>query len=110
MLPSNERLTRAQCFSLLSNTNLLVVFNRLGTLKYLPSSTIGLSVITGSKQEKKAVARNKLRRRLYSIFSKQLVKNLTGMVYVSKHAYSMSFDELTTLFNDLLAKTQKTAR
>lgn len=116
MLPSQERLTRAQCSLLLGNPHIRVVFNRLGTLKYLPntenqSNKQGFSVITGSKTQKKAVLRNALRRKLYTLFRYFYAsggKNpIQGMLYVSKTAYELSFIELNTLFNDLIAKTQK---
>ncbi|MFZ4500118.1 MAG: ribonuclease P protein component [Minisyncoccia bacterium] len=112
MLPATARLTRAQCSELLENPKLLVVFNRLGTLKYVPTlENKAFSVITGSKAQKKAVLRNKLRRRLYSLFSTYYKTNpkkpIIGMLYASKASYELSFSELSLIFNDLLAKTQK---
>ncbi|HEY0980412.1 MAG TPA: ribonuclease P protein component [Candidatus Paceibacterota bacterium] len=112
MLPATARLTRAQCSELLKNPKLLVVFNRLGTLKYLLNVEMkGFSVITGSKAQKKAVLRNKLRRQLYSLFAQyykdEAKKPISGMLYVSKGVYELSFSELSLIFNDLLAKTQK---
>ena len=112
MLPATARLTRAQCSELLKNPQLLVVFNRLGTLKYLSGlENNGFSIITGSKAQKKAVLRNKLRRQLYSLFAKYYKngskKPIIGMLYVSKAVYELSFSELSLIFNDLLAKTQK---
>lgn len=112
MLPATARLSRAQCSELLENPKLLVVFNRLGTLKYLSGvENKGFSIITGSKAQKKAVLRNKFRRQIYSLFAKYYKddskKPIIGMVYVSKSAYELSFSELTLIFNDLLAKTQK---
>jgi len=120
MLPTTARLTRAQCSELLKNPTIKSVFNRLGTLKYTksvdnkgnPGGKYGLSVITGSKQQKKAIKRNKIRRQLYTIFS-NINKNkdispIIAMLYVSKHSYLMSFEELSKECNDLLKKTQKT--
>lgn len=114
MLPSSERLTRAQCSLLLIDPQIRVVFNRIGTLKYRYNTTNkGLSVVTGSKQQKSAVRRNTIRRQLYAIFT-EYYKNtarvpVTGMLYVSKQVYDLSFEELRSLFNDLMAKTQKNA-
>ena len=90
-----------------------MVFSSLGTLKYTKNTTNkGLSVITGSKQQKKAVLRNKLRRQLYTIF-RNYYNNpvntplVVGMFYVSKHSYGMSFEELNIQFCALLTKAQK---
>ncbi len=105
-LPSFMRLTRSQCNEIVKDHS--VVFNRLGTLKYTFKNK-GLSVIVSSKNEKKAVRRNKLKRRLYSIYFQQNV-SIQAMLYVSKHAYSMEFNELKNLFHDLLAKTQKNTK
>jgi len=112
MLPTTARLTRAQCSELLKNPSIKGVFNRLGTLKYIKTDTNkGFCVITGSKQQKKAVKRNKIRRQLYTIFSifyKNKDKSpIIAMLYVSKQSYLMSYDELSKECNDLLTKTQK---
>jgi ribonuclease P protein component len=112
MLPATVRLSRAQCSELLENPKLLVVFNRLGTLKYVSNlKNKAFSVITGSKAQKKAVLRNKLRRQIYSLFEKyyknEPKKPIIGMLYVSKGVYELPFSELSLIFNDLLEKTQK---
>jgi RNase P protein component len=101
MLPSHLRLRR-NIFNDFQKKDPKMVFNRLGTFKYVPFGQ-GFSVVTSSKQEKKAVLRNKLRRRVYSLFQSSK-PDLTGVLFVSKHAYSMDFDEIKKLFNDLLSK------
>ncbi len=107
MLPSSQRLSRQQITALLSDPDLKVVFNRLGTLKYTFSNK-ALTVITGSKQQKKAVLRNKIRRQIYTIFgSYQPKKPIKAMFYVSKQAYSLSFQEIKDLFHALLSKIEK---
>lgn len=112
MLPATARLTRAQCSHLLNDPSLEVAFNRLGTLKYIKNlSNKGLSVITGAKIQKKAVARNKVRRQLYTLFKYFYEHSnktpIIGMLYVSKHVYDMSYDELKQECNALFTKTQK---
>jgi len=112
MMPTTARLTRAQCSDLLKNPSLKGVFNRLGTLKYIKSDiNKGFCVVTGSKQQKKAVKRNKIRRQLYTIFSTIYKNNdktpIIAMLHVSKHSYGMSFEELFKECNDLLTKAQK---
>jgi len=67
----------------------------------------GLTVVTGSKNQKKAVLRNKVRRQLYSLYRQYEQKSLTGMLYVSKQVYDMSYSELKTNFYGLLEKISK---
>lgn len=110
-MPTNARLSRAQCSILLKIPSLQVVFNSLGTLKCTKGiESNGISIITGSKQQKKAVVRNKLRRRLFTIFCnfyKNSEKPLLCMLYVSKQSYMMSFEVLEKECNALLTKAQK---
>jgi ribonuclease P protein component len=112
MLPSSQRLSRQQVTDLLKNPQLKVIFNRTGTLKWDYSPTPALTVVTGSKQQKKAVLRNKLRRQLYNIFhsyqeTSQKSLQLKGILYISKQLYDMSFLELKDNFYALLSKTTK---
>lgn len=107
MLPKTERLSRAQFSEILENKGFLTVYNRLGTLKYLPSGAkSALSVVTSSKHEKKAVIRNKLRRRIYSLFGKEK-RAIRGIFYTAKGSYALGYPEIQTLFNELLKKTAK---
>lgn len=107
MLPSNERLTRHQFPLLLANPSLLVVYNQLGTFKYITTEFRKYAVITSSKHEKKAVVRNKLRRRVYTLMGQA---PFGGILYVSKQAYMMDFDQITILWHALLAKAHKTTK
>lgn len=69
---------------------------------------IGFTVVTGSKQQKKAVLRNKLRRQLYTLWGKNLQKtSVMAILYVSKQAYEMPYADLTKHLYDLLQKTGK---
>jgi ribonuclease P protein component len=107
MLPSIQRLSRPQVSILLANPAIRVVFNRLGTLKYLNHSNITtpcFTVVTGSKQQKKAVARNKVRRQLYSLLIQHKQVFFTGMLYVSKNIYGMPYNEIKQHFYRLLEK------
>ena len=118
MLPSSQRLSRQQVTALLSNPDIQVVFNRTGTLKYCiaPKQSEGgltqITIVTGSKQQKKAVLRNKARRRLYSIFDLYqkeypTASPISGIVYISKHVYDMSYQEIKDTFYALLSKIKK---
>lgn len=109
MLPSIERVPRSEFQNILENKDILVIYNKLGTLKYVPIAPKILSVVTSSKHEKKAVLRNKLRRRIYSL-AQTLPIPIQGIFYVAKSSYSLSFPEIKTLFNELLTKAQKTTK
>jgi RNase P protein component len=106
MLPSRERLTRRKFSETLANKGVIVVYNRLGTLKYVPCPQKALCVVTSGKHEKKAVVRNKLRRRIYSLFRVNGMP-IQGILYTAKASYSLQYPEIQTLFHELLAKTQK---
>ncbi len=109
MLPSPERFSRQKFTEFLGNKGIFVVFNRLGTLKFLPSAGTTFSVVTSSKAEKKAVIRNRLRRRIYAVVQSQKPR-IQGIVYVSKQSYSFSYDDIKTLTTDLLAKAHKASK
>lgn len=106
MLPSYARLSRSEFENILKNKDILVVYNKLGTLKYLKSSSKKVAVVTSSKHSKSAVVRNKARRRIYTLFG-QVQNPIQGVVYVAKSSYTLSFDETKQLFLDLIAKTAK---
>lgn len=110
MLPSTQRLSRTDFTHLVGSKELRSLFNALGTLKYQKSPTIQASIVISSKIEKRAVYRNKLRRRLYSAFgaySKECSIGGQYILYVSKKAPTMSLLELKTLLYELLQKTTK---
>ncbi len=102
MLPSKKRLTREQFNIVITSSTIKTVYNRLGTLKYLPTKG-GISVVTSGKNEKSAVIRNKLRRRIYTLFAENTT--LSGVLYVSKQSYRYSFEEIKSLYDDLFKKT-----
>lgn len=106
MLPFTARFSRSQFKEFLLNKGIFVVFNRLGTLKFLPSEATYMSVVTSSKAEKHAVVRNTLRRRIYAVISSKK-PSIQGIVYVSKQSYGFTFDEVKNLTLDLLAKAEK---
>ncbi|MEO5646295.1 MAG: ribonuclease P protein component [Candidatus Paceibacterota bacterium] len=106
MLPSVKRLSRNNVNSLLLHSGLKVVFNRLGTLKYVNSlENAAFTVVTGAKNQKKAVLRNKVRRQLYTLFNKNKDISFIGILYVSKQVYDMSYMELKTNLDALVKKT-----
>jgi ribonuclease P protein component len=64
--------------------------------------------VTSSKAAKKAVDRNKLRRRIYAVvFSSK--PPIQGIVYAAKQSYGFTYDEVKSLTLDLLAKASKAA-
>jgi RNase P protein component len=117
MLPSNQRLSRDQVTSFLKSPEIKVIFNRLGTFKYCISPKLSneggpgqsiITVITGSKQQKRAVLRNKIRRQIYTAFRKNPYNiSIEGMLYVSKQSYELSYQEITDLLHALLSKIEK---
>lgn len=106
MLPSNKRLNRRDFLEILSTPGHIIVYNKLGTLKFVKNNQPALSVVISSKNEKKAVKRNLLKRRIYKIFADQKV-DLRGILYVSKNSSNFSFPEIKELFNDLILKIKK---
>jgi ribonuclease P protein component len=106
MLPSKKRLSRIQFEAFASFKEQKVVFNRLGTLKYKESNEMLCSVVTSSKHEKRAVVRNKLRRRIYFLFGQNPL-SLVMVLYVSKQSYTMEYSDIKILFHELIQKIQK---
>ncbi len=106
MTAAAKRLSRREFTNILENKDILVVYNKLGTLKYLPSAQKAISIVTSSKHEKKAVVRNKLRRRVYTLFHTSPI-NICGVLYTSKLSFTLSYTEVQSLFYELLKKTQK---
>jgi ribonuclease P protein component len=105
MLSRIERFTRVQFEAFLLKKDQNVVYNQLGTLKYIPGDK-RLSVVVSSKHEKRAVIRNKIRRRIYNIFKKTPI-NISGILYLSKQGYLMDYKKTEELFNELLRKIKK---
>lgn len=111
MLPSTKRLSRSYFTTFLDSSGLKTVFNTLGTLKYKEAPHQKVSVVISSKHEKRAVFRNKLRRRLYTLF-RQGIKvpnshSLECVLYTSKQAPKLDYGQIKTLFNELIDKTTK---
>lgn len=106
MLQKKERLSRSAFKELLKKPELLVVYNPIGTLKFIPHTTLSCSVVTSSRHEKRAVVRNRLRRRIYAIIQKEH-PTLCGILYVSKTSYALEYTHLRDLLHDLLKKTKK---
>lgn len=110
MLPSKKRLSRDLFTLFLSSKDIKTIFNNLGTLKYKKSNENRASIIISSKNEKRAVYRNKLRRRLYSLFADYFKKSDHSnhyILYTSKQSINMSLEEIKNLFNELLKKITK---
>ena len=106
MLASSKRISRRDFKKILENKGIFVVYNKLGTLKYLPSQSIMFAVVTSSKHERSAVVRNKVRRRIYSLVQ-ELKPSIQGVFYVAKSSYQLSFQETKDLIIDVFTKAQK---
>lgn len=105
MLPKQNHLSRILWETLKKKQGSRSVFNTLGTLKYYPKDTTHLAVVVSSKHEKKAVSRNKLKRRINTIFSKNY-KTLKGVfiVFPSKQAYNLSYEAIRQQAEELFNK------
>ena len=108
MLPSSARLSRTEFTAFLAQKGVFGVYNNLGTLKFSFEHK-GFAVVTSSKAQKRAVVRNKLRRRIYSLY-KQNGCSFGGILYVSKQSYTMEYDQIAGYFDELLAKMHKAAK
>ncbi len=110
MLPSHKRLSRAEFEIFSASKDLKTVFNQLGTLKYKNNNRNQASIVISSKHEKRAVYRNKLRRRLYGVFDIYFKTNQDYkqyILYVSKQAPSFNYQDVKTSLYALLKKTSK---
>lgn len=110
MLPSQKRLSRSQFTQFLVSKDIKTVFNNIGTLKYQKSLTSQASIVISAKHEKRAVYRNKLRRRLYGIFHEYFKTDNSPnqyILYISKHAPTLEYTELKNLLYELFKKITK---
>ncbi|HRH24804.1 MAG TPA: ribonuclease P protein component [Candidatus Paceibacterota bacterium] len=108
MLPSKKRLNRSLFEQLLSFPHKKTVFNNIGTLKYKKAENPRFSIVISSKVEKRAVYRNLLKRRIYSVLSLFIKENdsrIEGVFYISKNATNLNFPELKKSVYELLKKT-----
>ena len=109
MLPSQKRLSRPAFSVFLASKELKTVFNAIGTLKYQKNVIDKASIVISSKNEKRAVYRNRLRRRIYSLFGnvfKETDNKNLYVLYVSKQATSFTYEDLRRLFYELFKKTR----
>ncbi len=105
MLSKGKRFTREQFEAFLAQKGLQSAYNTLGTLKYTKGNPC-LAVVTSSKHEKRAVLRNKLRRRVYTL-SQQYPLSFSGILYASKQSYSFDYETTKRLFVELCTKASK---
>lgn len=105
MLSRQKHLSRVLWNTLKKTKGVKTTFNSLGTLKVYPKETLYFCVVVSSKHEKKAVKRNRLKRRLSSLFKeKSTVSKDIFIVFPSKKAYDLSYEETKELFSDLFSK------
>lgn len=95
MLPQTQRISRAR-FPVFTAKHIKkdLVF---GIVRYYPGGTeVSVSVIVAKKTAKKSVDRHRIKRRIYSVFEKN-IQNLPPGQYICTaymSAYTMSFDEM----------------
>ncbi len=104
MLPKKDRFTREN-FDLFLKQNPFSAFNTLGTLRFLPGAQ-QFTVVVSSKHAKRAIRRNKAKRRAYTIVAAFMKdkKPFTGILYLSKHAHTLSFTEFEGFLKELLVR------
>lgn len=110
MLPSKKRLSRPSFSSFLGSRDLKNTFNQLGTLKYKKSPENQVSIVISSKVEKRAVYRNRLKRRIYNIFNDYFRSTQDSnqfVLYVSKQASLLDYENIKTSLNELFKKITK---
>lgn len=108
MLPSKQRLSRTDFTAFVAQKDVRSVYNQLGTLKYRKSPILKVSIVISSKHEKRAIYRNALKRRLYSLFSVYIKDSLAAgqyVLYCSKQASKLSYSDIKPLFDELIKKT-----
>ena len=102
-----------------------MVFTRVGTIKYVKNpysckenSGVRFSVVTSAKNQKSAVKRNLIRRQAYQIigtspiFARYLLglesgtclESLEAVLFLSKQAYGMPYEQLYEHISILLRK------
>ena len=90
-------------FEQFNQLNPFSVFNKGGTFKYLKKES-KFSVVVSSKHCKKAVKRNKIKRRVYAIISDLIKKDpshLSGIFYLSKLSYTLPYNTLKEYIEEL---------
>ena len=91
-----------QELSTLLKGDLKTVFNASGTIKY--KQGIGrIVVVVSSKQEKRAVYRNKIKRRARAIFISEKIPH-DVVFYPSKKSLVMPYPEFKVHFHELIKK------
>ncbi len=111
MLDRVERLDRAQFTALKDNKKTHTVYNTLGTLYYKENpQNKGFSVVISGKAVKLAVDRNKIRRRIYTLVRNHKDLQILGILYTSKNINTLSYEEIKTHFQNLVAKIQKNTK
>lgn len=108
MLPKQNHLSRVLWETLKDIKGSRSAFNALGTLKYYPKETTHLAVVVSSKHEKTAISRNRLKRRVDSIFSKKYLENKgIFILFPSKQAYNLSYEAVKQYSEELFHKITK---
>ena len=106
MLKKNKRFTKKEFEEFLLEKELFTVYNHLGTLKYKKGESEKFAVVTSGKHEKRAVIRNKVRRRIYDLLKKYF-KNKRDIFYTSKQSFTFDYDKTETLIKELFTKSSK---
>ncbi len=108
MIPAAERMNRAS-FKRFTESNPRSVYNKSGTFKFGKSKKPLLSIVVSSKHEKKAVIRNRTKRRFYRALSEVMKDqpSIQGVIFVSKLAYSFSYEEIRDFVFELFRKAHE---
>jgi ribonuclease P protein component len=103
MPPKTERLTKYDFSGLKKRTTLV---SSLFDIVYTPSPTLKIACVTAKKRVKKAVDRNKIKRKIYHAFRETKPKNPYIFIFYPKieslHApYTKLVEEMKRLFATL---------
>ena len=108
MLPRRNRVRSGEFKELMGGKTLSTPYFLLKYKAILETSPTKYAVVVSSKISKRAVERNKIRRRLYSILSKNFPsKGLVGAFFVKKEALKATFKELEKEVGNALAGLSK---
>jgi ribonuclease P protein component len=112
MISKKKRFTRAEFAAFSAQKTLKQAYNRLGTVKFHTAETFKLAVVTSGKHQKSAVIRNKLRRRVYTIFGRAAENGALPyaiILYASKASYTFPYESIEQNAKDLIAKISRSA-
>jgi len=105
MLPKKQRLTKKEFDTYFQSGRRF--HHELFTLVYTPHEEFHGAVVVGKKVSKKAVARNKIRRRVYSaLYARKKEANLTGIyiILTKKPIIDAQFSDIRSVLGDMVGR------